>query len=81
MVLFFHLQIYLLKVPDHRNQNNRDYKGYDIDNKNRLEKLQNEYANPYGYNLESNVRREIDYDKNATFTNQNMVKNKEYNTK
>ena len=41
------------------------YKGYDIDNKNRLEKFQNEYANPYGYNLESNVRREIDYDKNA----------------
>ena len=23
------------------------YKGYDIDNKNRLEKLQNEYANPW----------------------------------
>ena len=62
-------------------KNSNYYKVYDIDNKNRLEKLQNEYANPYGYNLESNVRREIDYDKNATFTNQNMVKNKEYNTK
>ncbi len=57
------------------------YKGYDIDNKSRLERLQNEYANPYGYNLESNERREIDYDKNAAFTNQNMIKNKEYNTK
>ena len=57
------------------------YKGYDIDNKSRLERLQNEYANPYGYNLESNERREIDYDKNAAFTNQNMIKNKEYNSK
>ena len=54
------------------------YKGYDVDNKSRLEKLKMEYSNPYGYNLDSNVRRVIDYDKNATYTNQNNVKNKEF---
>ena len=62
-------------------KNKNYYKGYDIESKNRLEKFQNEYANPYGYNLGSNVRRDIDYDKNAAFTNQNVIKNKEYNTK
>ena len=53
------------------------YKGYDITNKNRLEKIAMELLNPYGYNLESNERRQIDYDKNAAFTNQNVIKNKE----
>ena len=42
------------------------YKGYDIDNKSRLERLQNEYANPYGYNLESNERREINSSFNSS---------------
>ncbi len=54
------------------------YKGYDINNKNRREKIEMEYLNPYGYNLESNLKRNIDYDYNATHTNQNFVKNKEY---
>lgn len=54
------------------------YKGYDINNKNRREKIEMEYLNPYGYNLESNLKRSIDYDYNATHTNQNFVKNKEY---
>lgn len=62
-------------------KNKNYYKGYDIDNKSRLEKLQNEYANPYGYNLESNERKEFDGDRNVIFTNQNMIKNKEYNSK
>ncbi len=54
------------------------YKGYDINNKNRREKIEMEYLNPYGYNLESNLKRNIDYDYDATHTNQNFVKNKEY---
>ncbi len=54
------------------------YKGYDITNKNRLEFLQHGIDNPYGYNFESNERRNINYDYNATHTNQNGVKNGEY---
>ncbi|MDE6285029.1 MAG: hypothetical protein K2M17_04720 [Bacilli bacterium] len=54
------------------------YKGYDITNKNRLEKIMMELQNPYGYNLESNARRLIDYDMAVTRTNQDFVKNKEY---
>ncbi len=54
------------------------YKGYDITNKNRLEKLKNEYVNPYGYNFESNLRtlKRVDIDK--VMTNQDLVKLKEY---
>lgn len=62
-------------------KNKNYYKGYDIESKSRLEKFQNEYANPYGYNFGSNVRKDIDYDKSVIFTNQNMVKNKEFNAK
>ena len=54
------------------------YKGYDITNKNRLEKMLMELQNPYGYNLGSNARRVVDYDLSATRTNQDYVKNKEY---
>lgn len=54
------------------------YKGYDITNKNRLEKMLMELQNPYGYNLGSNARRVIDYDSLATRTNQDCVKNKEF---
>ena len=50
------------------------YKGYDVTNTNRLERLKMEYSNPYGYNLESNSRRMINYDILATHTNQNDVK-------
>lgn len=57
------------------------YKGYDVTNTNRLERLLNEFSNPYGYNLESNSKRIIDYDKLATHTNQNYVKNKEFSGK
>ncbi len=57
------------------------YKGYDIESKSRLEKVKMEYSNPYGYNLESNQRRIIDYEMNATHTNQDMVKNKGYQSK
>lgn len=57
------------------------YKGYDIESKNRLEKIMMEYSNPYGYNYESNQKRVIDSDLNVTRTNQNMVKNKEYQLK
>ena len=54
------------------------YKGYDIMNKNKQEKMLMELQNPYGYNLESNARREIDYDFKATRINQDFVKNKEF---
>lgn len=57
------------------------YKGYDIESKSRLEKFKMEYSNPYGYNLESNQRRVFDYEMKATHTNQDMVKNKEYQSK
>ena len=57
------------------------YKGYDIESKSRLEKVRMEYSNPYGYNLESNQRRIIDYELSVTRTNQDMVKNKEYQSK
>ncbi len=57
------------------------YKSYDVTNNNRLERLAMEYSNPYGYNLESNERRVIDYDKLVTHTNQNFVKNREFSGK
>ena len=57
------------------------YKGYDVTNNSRLERLKMEYSNPYGYNLDSNSRRVIDYDKKATYTNQNNVKNGEMSGK
>ncbi len=57
------------------------YKGYDVTNSSRLEKLAMELSNPYGYNLESSLRRVIDYDKKVTYTNQNNVKNKEFSGK
>lgn len=60
---------------------NNYYKGYDVTNNNRLERLLNEFSNPYGYNLESNSKRIIDYDKIVTHTNQNYVKNKELSGK
>ena len=50
------------------------YKGYEIENKSRLEKLVMGYSNPYGPNLGSNSRRIIDYQKSATFTNQDNTK-------
>ncbi len=52
------------------------YKGYDITNKNRLEKLKNEF-NPFGYNLESNLRRIKKDDLESLGTNQDLVKLKE----
>ena len=55
------------------------YKEYDITNTNRLEKYMMEYQNPYGYNLESNRRRIIDYDKKVTRTNQDFSKNNKKN--
>ena len=57
------------------------YKGYDITNNNRLEKYMMEYANPYGYNFDSNDRRIINYTKKVTRTNQDKVKSKEYTSK
>ena len=50
------------------------YKGYDVTNNSRLEKLKMEYSNPYGYNLESNNRRVIDYEKKAIYTNKDNKK-------
>jgi hypothetical protein len=39
------------------NHNNYYYKGYDIENKMRMEQKQMEYLNPYGYNFEANSRK------------------------
>lgn len=60
------------------NLNDYYYKGYDVTSNNRLDKMIMEYANPYGYNFESNERRVVNLEYNATHTNQNSVKNKEY---
>ncbi len=57
------------------------YKGYDISNKSRLERLAMEYLNPYGYNWEANKRRKINYEQRCTQINQDFVKNKEFNRK
>lgn len=54
------------------------YKGYDITNKNSMEKKLMELQNPYGYNLESNSKRVVDNDLLVTRTNQNYIKNKEF---
>ena len=56
------------------NSSNYYYKGYDIDNVNCLEKLAMEYNNPYGYNLESNLRRVVDYENKFKKTNQDKIK-------
>lgn len=63
------------------NHKNYYYKGYDVSNKNRLERLAMEYDNPYGYNFESNLRRKINRDLKCTQINQDFVKNKEFNLK
>ena len=55
--------------------NEYPYKGYDITNNNRLERYMMEYQNPYGYNLDCNRRRVIDYEKKVTRTNQDLIKN------
>lgn len=57
------------------------YKGYDITNKNRMEKITMELQNPYGYNMESNVRRIKDLDSSFLKTSQDLIKNKEFNGK
>ncbi len=73
----------LFKIKKYYHNNNGDimikasdyyYKGYDIENINRLEKLFMEYNNPYGYNFDCNMRRVVDYNKKATHTNQDWVK-------
>ncbi len=63
--------------------NHKDYyyKGYDITNKNNLERLAMEYDNPYGYNFSSNLRRVVDKDLKVSKINQDYVKNKEFNRK
>ncbi len=57
------------------------YKGYDIESKSRLEKLKMEYSNPYGYNLGSNQKRVVNFELDVSRTNQDMIKNKEYQCK
>lgn len=63
--------------------NHKDYyyKGYDVSNKNNLERLTMEYINPYGYNFAANTRRKIDRDRKCSQINQDFVKNKEFNNK
>ena len=63
------------------NHNDYFYKGYDIINKNRMEKLLMEYSNPYGYNLESNCRRLVNIEVNLMRTNQDVFKTKNSTSK
>lgn len=51
-------------------EENYYYKGFDITDFNKKEKLVNEYFNPYGYNISSNKKRIIDYNFKSTHTNQ-----------
>lgn len=60
---------------------NNYYKGYDIESNDRLEKYKNEYSNPYGYNLESNLRKSEGFKNNIIYTNQNLVKSNKLNKK
>ena len=46
--------------------------------KSRLEKMEMEYLNPYGYNFDSNEKRIVDRDFLVSHPNQNNVKNGEY---
>lgn len=55
------------------------YKGYDVSNKNRLEKIAMELCNPYGYNLGHNTRREVEVNGLEYRTNQDIVRTKEFN--
>ena len=68
----------MVKIMNHRAYY---YKGYDISNKNNLERLSMELANPYGYNFYSNSRRIVDKDRKVNEINQDFVKNKEFNSK
>ncbi len=63
--------------------NHRDYyyKGYDVSNKNKMEKLMMEFNNPYGYNFNCNLRRNINLETKYTVVNEDFVKNKEFNNK
>ncbi len=63
------------------NHNDYFYKGYDISNKNKLERLAMEYSNPYGYNLASTSRRIVNLDQKCKRPNEDFVKNKEFNPK
>ena len=54
------------------------YKGFDITSNNRLERIMYEYQNPYGYNLESNSKRAVNYEQKASHTTQDLVKCKGY---
>lgn len=54
------------------NRNEYSYKGYDIDSNSRKEKKEMELCNPYGYNFESNRKREIDLLKEPK-TNQDNI--------
>ena len=63
------------------NHNAYYYKGYDVSNKNRLERLAMEYLNPYGYNFLANSRRVVDKDAKYCQINEDYVKNKEFNSK
>ena len=53
------------------------YKGFDVGNRNKLDKLKGLYANPYGYNFD---REDIFANKEISVmkTNQDAIKNKEY---
>lgn len=47
-----------------------EYKGFDVCNTTKKEKIRNEYFNPYGCNIYSTSRQSIDYEYNVTHTNQ-----------
>ncbi len=50
------------------------YKCYDKQNENGIDRIVNERFNEYGYNLDSNKKRIIDYDELARKTDYKNVK-------
>ena len=51
------------------------YKCYDRQNENNIDKIVNERFNEYGYNFDTNRKRNIDYDELARKTDYKNVKN------
>ena len=73
--------IAILIMVKKMNHNAYYYKGYDVTNKNRFERLAMEYDNPYGYNFLANTRRIVDKELKYSQINEDYVKNKEFNDK
>jgi hypothetical protein len=63
------------------NHNKYHYKSYDVESNSRREKLQMEIMNPYGYNFDSNKKRELNLDTYDKTTQDYIVIQKKDNLK